>query len=563
MANHDSIVSSDKLTAIADAIRAKTHKLSTMTLDQMPDEIASISGGGGGGVTPKHGVVHSSWSSLGYVLTADLYGNRVLPATFQSTDGESYTMIDSHKYYPDGAPDSGGGDSGSDCGSDSGGDSGGDSGDSGDSGDDSSYNGDFYGQYSYITDVTFHDNIIVFGKFAFSSAYWFALNELPSTVETIGRYAFYNCYSVHITEIPASVKDIGEQAFAGLEQNWKLIPEYSAESTYSVDDITYYSGAYYICIEDVDTPEPFDSSKFSYMDESEVKLLYPPQTALTFLGKPDNIAYDAFYECNFSEIRVPWAKGEVLYAPWGFDGKIVYLWGKYIADYIVDIKYATIGVTSDIDVTFVESEDPSVDYGTEYVITVYGNATLSGDADTGYKLTPNDDASDGDEVILTISSVKDPSYSFNKVVTIVVPSISFNSAGSGWTDTGTTQQGYPVYDCLTTLTDDNICEITVKGYRHVRFVFRRVVTSGYVYPYLYYGKLDGYVSQSQYVTSSYVTNTSWSNMYGYTYDIAAKNSEYPESPFYPEETHTIKVLLPKSTSTGTLPHVQFYMIPAL
>lgn len=38
----------DKLTAIADAIRAKTGGSALMTLDDMPDEIASISGGGGG-----------------------------------------------------------------------------------------------------------------------------------------------------------------------------------------------------------------------------------------------------------------------------------------------------------------------------------------------------------------------------------------------------------------------------------------------------------------------------------------------------------------------------------
>ena len=36
----------DKLTAIADAIRAKTGKAEEMTLDQMPSEIAGISGGG-------------------------------------------------------------------------------------------------------------------------------------------------------------------------------------------------------------------------------------------------------------------------------------------------------------------------------------------------------------------------------------------------------------------------------------------------------------------------------------------------------------------------------------
>lgn len=38
----------DKLSAIADAIRAKTGKTDSMTLDQMPTEIAGITGGGGG-----------------------------------------------------------------------------------------------------------------------------------------------------------------------------------------------------------------------------------------------------------------------------------------------------------------------------------------------------------------------------------------------------------------------------------------------------------------------------------------------------------------------------------
>ena len=43
----------NKLTAIADAIRSKTGKTGTMTLDQMPTEIKSIrSGGGGGGLEP-------------------------------------------------------------------------------------------------------------------------------------------------------------------------------------------------------------------------------------------------------------------------------------------------------------------------------------------------------------------------------------------------------------------------------------------------------------------------------------------------------------------------------
>ena len=42
----------DKLSAIGDAIRAQTGKEEKLTLDQMPDEIAGISGGGGGASAP-------------------------------------------------------------------------------------------------------------------------------------------------------------------------------------------------------------------------------------------------------------------------------------------------------------------------------------------------------------------------------------------------------------------------------------------------------------------------------------------------------------------------------
>lgn len=41
-------IQEDTLTDIADAIRAKTGKSDEMTPLEMPDEIASISGGGGG-----------------------------------------------------------------------------------------------------------------------------------------------------------------------------------------------------------------------------------------------------------------------------------------------------------------------------------------------------------------------------------------------------------------------------------------------------------------------------------------------------------------------------------
>lgn len=41
------IITDTQLINIADAIRAKTGKVDTITVDEMPDEISGISGGGG------------------------------------------------------------------------------------------------------------------------------------------------------------------------------------------------------------------------------------------------------------------------------------------------------------------------------------------------------------------------------------------------------------------------------------------------------------------------------------------------------------------------------------
>lgn len=57
----------DKLTAIADAIRGKTGKSDSMTLDQMPTEIAGIVTGGGGSSQPITGTFTATGAN--YTLT--------------------------------------------------------------------------------------------------------------------------------------------------------------------------------------------------------------------------------------------------------------------------------------------------------------------------------------------------------------------------------------------------------------------------------------------------------------------------------------------------------------
>lgn len=76
----------DKLDAIADSIRAKTGKTALMTLDEMPAEIASISGGGSGG-----GVDESKVFGDAYII---LTPNRQISS-------ESYYDIDLSDYITD------------------------------------------------------------------------------------------------------------------------------------------------------------------------------------------------------------------------------------------------------------------------------------------------------------------------------------------------------------------------------------------------------------------------------------------------------------------------------
>lgn len=54
----------EKMTAIAEAIRGKTGKSDTLTLDQMPLEIAGIEAGGGSSVE-EYEIVTANWSAAG------------------------------------------------------------------------------------------------------------------------------------------------------------------------------------------------------------------------------------------------------------------------------------------------------------------------------------------------------------------------------------------------------------------------------------------------------------------------------------------------------------------
>lgn len=222
MADHDSIVSSDKLEAIADAIREKTHKDNLMTLDEMPDEIASISGGGG--EVPDCGIVPTSWSDNGYVLSADSYGSIVSGACYVQANDSTLDLYDYLSLSPNFT--------------------------------DSDYS--YSMTYLYLKDITFQTVPEIIGSYAFYNNYYLELSELPEGVEAIGACAFCNAYNVAISEIPSTVTYIGNSAFSYSWNFTSTIQHYSNSQVYHIGDMVEDGGDYYVCVQDILIPEEFD-----------------------------------------------------------------------------------------------------------------------------------------------------------------------------------------------------------------------------------------------------------------------------------------------------------------
>ena len=80
----------DKLTAVADAIRDKTGKTELMTLAQMPDEIASITTGGGGGIEVEPIVLTGdcSYACSGVIASKyiELFGDNITTNKLLNSD---------------------------------------------------------------------------------------------------------------------------------------------------------------------------------------------------------------------------------------------------------------------------------------------------------------------------------------------------------------------------------------------------------------------------------------------------------------------------------------------
>lgn len=258
MADHDSIVSSDKLEAIADAIREKTQKEDTMTLDEMPDEIRSISGGG---ETPQCGIVPISWASNGFVLTADSYGD-IMPGALCSSSDIYY--IDTHDPNIPG-------------------------------------NIDIYelslgsagttGQqiFNFLHNIDFIEPVSYIGDEAFTKQYRMICNSLPNGLTYIGYNAFESCYNTKFDTIPNTITEIGDYAFANSNKPEELVPNYDSTATYDIGDIVYYSNYVYTCIIAVSVAEEFDYNHWVEGYYPEILGIYNPSNTY----QNGDIVYDS------------------------------------------------------------------------------------------------------------------------------------------------------------------------------------------------------------------------------------------------------------------------------
>lgn len=254
----------DKLKAIADAIRSKTGSSDVMTLDEMPEKIAAIESGSSPTMYIEETVVN------GHLTAARLVGYDIVRIGFYREEtslvkvelSESVTTIKV-----------------------------------------SAFNG-----CSKLADITLPDSITNIEWAAFYNCKALSLKSLPPNLTTLGKEAFKYCKALKISLFPNNLKEIPSEAFEGCT---------------GLDDITLPTN-----LETVGWRAFADCSNlsgtlaFGYIKTIEAEAFYNASKLSYIHFNPTNelptIASDAFSGCtNVSFIDVPWDEGEVPGAPWG------------------------------------------------------------------------------------------------------------------------------------------------------------------------------------------------------------------------------------------------------
>ena len=331
----------DKLSAIGNAIRAKTGKTEMLTLDQMPEEIASIvTGGGNGGdydiVVTDNADGTQSWAitdaSGGTVvepvlITKNVTSNGTYNAVADGADGyssvvinvetepvlESISITANGTYTPPEGTD--GYNSGVVNGRTGG----------GGGGEDLAACIDRritsivvpsivtkIGNYAFanckqLVNVSLHNGITEIGNYAFYFDTELVSCPLPETLGKIGSYAFQSCGKLNLSVLPESLTTLGEYCFnacvsitiSSVPHGVTSIPRECFSACNSITNFTIHNAV-----------QTIDSGAFR---------LCKNLATVTFKGTPTGIINPgAFTNCtNLTDIYVPWSEGAVAHAPWG------------------------------------------------------------------------------------------------------------------------------------------------------------------------------------------------------------------------------------------------------
>lgn len=136
-------------------------------------------------------------------------------------------------------------------------------------------------------------NLTSIGSMAFYYCPKLSTISIPSTVTSIGNNAFQACTLLVLTELPSGLITIGNNAFTHCDS--------------------------FVRIELPSSLTTIGDRAFSYCKSL---------VSVTFSARPSSSLYALFDSCtNLLDIYVPWAEGEVTYAPWGaFNATIHYNW---------------------------------------------------------------------------------------------------------------------------------------------------------------------------------------------------------------------------------------------
>lgn len=258
----------DKIKAIADAIRAKTGSTDTMTLAEMPSAISGIqSGGGDEELITALKVAYEGVPEDGVLIIPEgitsirAYGWAYCDDLLRVEGSSGITIINEFAFR-------------------------------------SAYN---------LETAEFRDGLLSIGQHAFANCTNLTNVILPDSVEVIDTQAFYQCSRLTLSMLPKNLITLGMNALYGcnnasihsLPDKLEVISENSLRRIIAADHLTIPASVKSI-------------GGWALADSASM-------IGVTFLGTPTSLDDKTFGNSNtvIITINVPWAEGEVANAPWG------------------------------------------------------------------------------------------------------------------------------------------------------------------------------------------------------------------------------------------------------